>query len=685
MLINLASGALIGLMLGLAVAIVRERTDRVLRRTTDTSRRFDLPVLAELPPRVKPMLNDIYPISGTAGRTFGRLRNEIVASLDEDQRVIVVSGASRGATATVVAANIACSFARAGERVVLIGANVVPGAPLSAASSTSTPPPACSTCSPAGWQLADALQRAARCPGLGRARGGWRGQRGGLFQAEAIRRVLDELLRQADFIVIEAPSTAVDPDAQTLASLADAAIITVEVRRTTHAEISDAAEQFRRVCPVVLGAVAMARFDSAPKESPARDLPALGSGPAGAGTVASMRANTAETQIFASVDKSISDDLDSDGTSGKDGNGTAPDSSTMVIQRLTFEELEVTGVDGFHQVRPRTAVRARRRCAGLVMFAIIAALAGCTDSTPPLVAPIPSMPASASPTDPPAPFGLAPLTSLPASSTTVAGRLAVAVAITMRSGAPSPVGLSDADYVYEEVTAAHNHRLVAIFQSRDATRIGPVGPPAPMDRHLLPVLRPIVANSGDPARFTKRLDTTKSVVDRTFPVDHAAYISSGSWLYTSTSALYTKAPAGLPPGNLQSFVTSGLRMTTLTDKATSSISVTIPGDSKVVWTDDTTHNTWVRTSPDVAVTNLIIMIMPYETVPVTNKRGAATVRSATIIGQGTCLIASGGFSSPCTWTQRPVDAVPDILDANGYPVRLSPGHLGDVRTHRFHD
>lgn len=308
------------------------------------------------------------------------------------------------------------------------------------------------------------------------------------------------------------------------------------------------------------------------------------------------------------------------------------------------------------------------------MVAIIAGVAGCTDSVPPLNVPIPSAPASTFPTDPPALFGLAPLTSLPASSTKIAGRLAVSVAITLRSGAPSPVGLSAADYVYEEVAGPHNHRLVAIFQSHDATRVGPVGPPGPMDKRILPVLRPIVADTGEPARFTKRLLTTKSVTDRSYPVATSAYTKSGSWLYTSTTALYDKAPAGLPPGNLQPFVTSGLRMTTVTDKATRSISVSTPGETKVTWTDDTTKNTWVRESPDISVTNLIIMIMPYETVPVANKKGSATVRSATVIGHGTCLVAAGGFSSPCTWSQRPVDGVVNIVDGNGYPVRLTPGN-----------
>ncbi|HKD97666.1 MAG TPA: Wzz/FepE/Etk N-terminal domain-containing protein [Micromonosporaceae bacterium] len=333
-LINLASGVLIGLLLGLAVAIVRERTDKVLRRTADATRRFDLPVLAELPPRVKPMVNDVYPISGTAGRMFGRLRNEIVASLDEDQRVIVVSGASRGASATVVAANVACSFARSGERVVLIGANVVPGAPLSRIVDVNAAPGLLDVLS-GRVPLADALQRAARCPGLGVLAVGGAASAGGLFQAEAIRSLLDELLQQADFIVIEAPSTASTSDAQTLASLADAAIITVEVRRTMHTEIADAAEQFRRVCPVVLGVVAVPRIETTKDGAVvAKQAPAAPARPMVASPdiplVRPDSVDTAETKLLKSVDDGVGDDDAAAETK-------VTDTSTIVMQRIGLE------------------------------------------------------------------------------------------------------------------------------------------------------------------------------------------------------------------------------------------------------------------------------------------------------------------------------------------------------------
>src|SRR5205823_4438742 len=174
----LASGGMVGLLLGVGTGLVRERTDKRVRRAADVPRRATVPVLGVLPTRLRPRLDDVYPAGEPTSRTFDRLRNEALASLADDQRVIVVTGASRGLAATLVAANLAAAPARTGT---------------------------------------------------------------------------------AD-VVVEAPSAAVSADAQSLASHADTAILAVELRRTRHAEIVDAAEQLRRVGTPVLGAVVFPRL-----------------------------------------------------------------------------------------------------------------------------------------------------------------------------------------------------------------------------------------------------------------------------------------------------------------------------------------------------------------------------------------------------------------------------------------
>ena len=103
------------------------------------------------------------------GRVFNRLRNEILASLRPGDQVIVVTGASRGSAATLVAANLAAALARTGSDVVLIGAHlpdsVVDAAPLARMLGVSAMP-GLSDLLAGRVSLARALQRTPRIPSL---------------------------------------------------------------------------------------------------------------------------------------------------------------------------------------------------------------------------------------------------------------------------------------------------------------------------------------------------------------------------------------------------------------------------------------------------------------------------------------------------------------------------------------
>jgi Mrp family chromosome partitioning ATPase len=259
----LASGAMIGLLLGAGLAGLRERTDRRLRRAVDLTRRAEVPVLAQLPKRAKPRFDDVFPTYGPAGRMFNRLRNEVLASLGPQDQVLVVTGASRGNACSLVAANLASALARTGSEVVLVCAQL----PDSLAATTPTtrllgvaPVPGLSDILAGKVSLEEGVQRAPRNPWLRVITTGGTASAAGLLQSQLVRETLEDLRGEAEYVVIEAPSTSVSADAQSLASLADAAIVAVELRRTTHAEVVDAAAQLRRVGTPLLGGVALPRL-----------------------------------------------------------------------------------------------------------------------------------------------------------------------------------------------------------------------------------------------------------------------------------------------------------------------------------------------------------------------------------------------------------------------------------------
>jgi Mrp family chromosome partitioning ATPase len=275
-MLNLASGLMAGLLAGLAVAALRERFDRRVRRAGDVERRGGVAVLAELTPRTTPHFDDVLPPYGPGGRIFNRLRNEVLAGLEPGAKVLLVTGASPGPSSTLVAANLAAALARTGNEVVLVGAHlpetVVDAAPLARMLGVATSPGLSEVIS-GRVELTEAAQRAPRLPYLRVITTGGAATAAGLMQSHALRQLVESLREQSEYVVIEAPSTATSADAQSLASLADAAILTVELRRTARPQVIDAAEQLRRVGTPLLGAVALPRVAFRRPGAPAAPAP----------------------------------------------------------------------------------------------------------------------------------------------------------------------------------------------------------------------------------------------------------------------------------------------------------------------------------------------------------------------------------------------------------------------------
>jgi uncharacterized protein involved in exopolysaccharide biosynthesis/Mrp family chromosome partitioning ATPase len=275
--LNLGSGAAIGLLLGAGAALLRERLDRRIRRPADLTRRCDVGVLAALPAKVRPRLDDVFPPFGAGGRVFNRLRNEVLAGhigapagadvgparSGPRGRVIVIAGASRGSASTVVAANLAAAFARTGGHTVLVCAHlpdsVAELAPVTRLLGVRAVP-GLSDVLAGKVPLGRAVQRASRQPRLSVITTGGTASSAGLLQSQMLRDALGALRRQAEYVVIEAPATSTSADAQSVASLADIALVAVELKRTRYADVTDAAEQLRRVGTPLLGAVVLPRL-----------------------------------------------------------------------------------------------------------------------------------------------------------------------------------------------------------------------------------------------------------------------------------------------------------------------------------------------------------------------------------------------------------------------------------------
>ena len=318
--------------------------------------------------------------------------------------------------------------------------------------------------------------------------------------------------------------------------------------------------------------------------------------------------------------------------------------------------------------------RARPVAAGLAVVAGLA-IAGCAQVPSPVGAAVPptSPSARSSPTGASASGAVAPLTGLPASPADAA-RPAVALDV----AGPNPRGLTAADVVFEEITSPV--RYIAVYQSRDASGVGPITTTQPTDRAALSALGSIVGyNNAAAPRFIKLLDHSK-ITDAGYSGHASLYSSGAGGLTTSTRAISRVAPHAAAPQPLFSYRGAGVG-DTLAGKEfrCTSVSVAIPGAGTQEWVFNQRADRWdlTRNGPrGIAVANLVVQMVSYKQ---NNVQGVA-VPTAEITGtgraevfSGTVAGGSGGSGAVGTWSKPHINDITNYFDSTGTPMAFQPG------------
>jgi Protein of unknown function (DUF3048) C-terminal domain/Protein of unknown function (DUF3048) N-terminal domain len=269
----------------------------------------------------------------------------------------------------------------------------------------------------------------------------------------------------------------------------------------------------------------------------------------------------------------------------------------------------------------------------------------------------------------------APLTDLASASAADAQRRAVALVL---SGT-DPRGLTSADVVYQEFAAPV--RYIAVFQSKEATGVGPLTSTQPTDGQALSVLRPLFGYDGSTPVFTKELHHT-DVTDLGFATHPALYAKAGGGVTASTRAVQRAVHGSGAPPQIFYYRGEGAQTSVL---ATAHLSrptaakVTIPGYGTESWAYASRTGLWALTTggPKVQVANVVVQMVPYKQTVVSHKAGT-TVPSARLIGTGTVQVLSGsaggsGTAAPGTWSKPHLNQLTDYIDGNGYPMAFQPG------------
>jgi hypothetical protein len=268
---------------------------------------------------------------------------------------------------------------------------------------------------------------------------------------------------------------------------------------------------------------------------------------------------------------------------------------------------------------------------------------------------------------------VAPLTGL-----AVTGARAQQPAVAVAVAGPDPSGLQYADLIVEDMTTPV--RYLAVYQSQQAGKVGPVTQTRPTDGQELSVLHPLTSYNGGTNGFISVLDATK-VIDDGY-AGHASFYSAGPHgLTVSPAAVAAAGRSDGPPPGLFLYRAPGASLASAGEAHPTSVRVEIPGKPTARWSYSPSSGRWVETAggPRVSVANVVVQIVSYRTVYLSHRYNQTT-QSARVIGKGQVTVFSGsaagsraGTAAAGTWSKPGLDAVTNYFDTAHVPMSFQPG------------
>ena len=254
---NLALGAVLGLLLGLGAALVRETLDKTVKTQDDVKAVTDTPILGAImrdPDAAKrPLIVEVDPRSPRA-EAFRSLRTNLqFIDAANHPRTLVVTSSLAGEGKSTMAANLALTMAQGGSKVCLVEADLRRPKVLDYLGLEGA------------VGLTDALIGKADVIDVLQPYGGtnlWVLGAGPippnpseLLGSSAMRTLLATLSARFDYVVLDSPPTLPVTDAVVLSSLVDGVIVVVGSGVVQRAQLVHALESLESVSGRVLGLV----------------------------------------------------------------------------------------------------------------------------------------------------------------------------------------------------------------------------------------------------------------------------------------------------------------------------------------------------------------------------------------------------------------------------------------------
>jgi polysaccharide biosynthesis transport protein len=259
-------GVLFGVVLGVGLALLREQSDRRLRRTEQVTAAFDAPVLTTVPrnraiKRNKPFA-DLPP---EVSEAFRMLQVNLRFAREEPVRRVMVTSSRTGEGKTTVSWNLAAAAAAGGLSVALIEADL--RRPSLAQRYGLEPHPGLAEALKGELSISAALQTllplgdgstpvghprplhviVAGQPALNPS---------ALMQSSMMARVLDVVARDHDLMIVDTPPIPHVADAISLLRHVDGVVVVASVNSTRGPEAARLRDQLQGMDATVLGVVA---------------------------------------------------------------------------------------------------------------------------------------------------------------------------------------------------------------------------------------------------------------------------------------------------------------------------------------------------------------------------------------------------------------------------------------------
>ena len=252
----LAAGAILGLILGVGAAVLRELLDRRIRDDEDAEAIAGAPILAKIPHDSKAKKRPLVVVDDAdspQAEAYRRLRTNLrVATIDPGRRSLLVTSAVSGEGKTLITANLGFAFAQAGHRVMLVDADMRrPG--LGRLLGLESTPGLSEVLS--GDVPVEALYQEHELPLEVLTSGAPPPNPTEVLESDGFAELLPKLTGRAEIVILDSPALLPVSDAAVIARRAAAVLMVARVSSTRAEQLDAAAEFLRAVGKHPVGAV----------------------------------------------------------------------------------------------------------------------------------------------------------------------------------------------------------------------------------------------------------------------------------------------------------------------------------------------------------------------------------------------------------------------------------------------